>query len=154
MEFIFMSYWPSKFHTYIQPWLTGVCGITTISTVWEKQRLLQCNLRSNQFNQSHVVDSGVKTNELRSPLKSEEGNMSEQMSAVSGVIYIDNFFFSVKTTTFVTSLHISHLQLQTRFLTEILNCTFEIFDILWLLHLVSSQYFCQIESQQGKVYIT
>lgn len=26
---LFMSYWPTKFHTYIQPWLTGLCGIIT-----------------------------------------------------------------------------------------------------------------------------
>lgn len=39
--YIHMSYWPSKFHTYIQPWLTGLCGTITFSCyrsqkLWEK----------------------------------------------------------------------------------------------------------------------
>lgn len=32
-----MSYWPSKFHTYFQPWLTGLCGIIS-SCCYRDQR--------------------------------------------------------------------------------------------------------------------
>lgn len=34
---VFMSYWPSKFHTYIQAWLTGLWGIVT-SCCYRDQR--------------------------------------------------------------------------------------------------------------------